>query len=177
MNMLFTILKWLDANVEKAIIIISYFIMSMIVFVEVIKRFCFGTQSPWSTEIPIYLFLMLAWIGCAYNAKVRTHLTFSDVRSRLPRFWQFFCLILDYICWVSLAVIVIYYTVEQVAISRNNYAMITGTDIYVWYFYMSTPLGWALTIYRVTQNLFKDIRNYRNGRPLIETPDFAAAGE
>lgn len=66
---------------------------------------------------------------------------------------------------------------EQVAISRNNYAMITGTDIYVWYFYMSTPLGWALTIYRVTQNLFKDIRNYRNGRPLIETPDFAAAGE
>lgn len=59
------VLKYLDDNIERVIIIISYFMMAAIIFEEVIKRFFFKTQAPWSVQIPIYLFLILAWIGAS----------------------------------------------------------------------------------------------------------------
>ena len=160
-------LRWIDRNLEKVIITICYALMSGIIFVEVIRRFVFHVQAAWSTQIPIYLFLMLVWIGCAYNAKVRTHLTFPELRVRMPYTLQMICLVIDYICWMVLACLVMVFTLEQVEISRMNYAMVLGTELYVWYFYCITPIGWLLVMYRVTQNLFSDIRKFREGAPLV----------
>jgi TRAP-type C4-dicarboxylate transport system permease small subunit len=77
------VLRWLDNNAEKTIILISYVVMAGIIFVEVIRRFVFGQQAPWSSTIPIYLFLWVVWAGCAYNVKLRTHLRFEEFRSRM----------------------------------------------------------------------------------------------
>ena len=51
------ILRWLDDNAEKTVILVCYLSMTGIIFVEVIRRFAFGQQAPWSSTIPIYLFL------------------------------------------------------------------------------------------------------------------------
>ena len=61
------ILRWLDENVEKVIILVNYSVMAAIIFVEVIRRFLFNEQAAWSSTIPIYLFLWVVWIGCAYR--------------------------------------------------------------------------------------------------------------
>lgn len=167
MKLLLKPLIYLYHNIERIIIIIAYVAISSIVFVEVIRRFIFNQQAPWSTVIPIYLFLFLTWIGAAYNAKMRTHLTFDEFRRRLPYTAQFLCLILDYVCWITLACFVIYYSLEQMQICIDNYSIVYGTDLFVWYFYTATPLGWILLVLRVTENLVRDFLNYRAGRPLI----------
>lgn len=166
MNMLCKILRWLDDNVERMIIIISYSLMAGIIFVEVIRRFLLGLQAPWSVQIPIYLYLILAWVGAAYNAKARSHLRFSAFRQKLGPQGRYLCEIFDYLAWVLLAVIVIVVTIEQVQINRDNFSMILGTEIMSWYFLTATPVGWALILYRVTQNFIVDTKNYlqtRNG--------------
>lgn len=160
MLLLKRMLRFIDDNIEKAIIISAYFMMAAIIFVEVIKRFFFHMQAPWSTQIPIYLFLILAWVGASYNAKVRTHLRFEAIRSAMGVKMRYFCSIADYVAWVTLAVIVIYVTVEQVQINRDNFSMVLGTEIMTWYFIAVTPLGWALIFFRVTQNLIEDTRKF-----------------
>jgi len=100
MGILRAILRWFDKNAEKVIIIISYTAMSGIIFVEVIRRFVFSQQAPWSTTIPILLFLWLTWFGASYNIKKRTHLALTEIRSRLPYTMQFALLILDGILWI-----------------------------------------------------------------------------
>ena len=133
-------LKWLDENIEKSIILVSYVLMTAIIFVEVIRRFAFGQQAPWSSTIPIYLFLWVTWIGCAYNCKRRSHLRFEEFRMRLPYSGQFFCLVVDHLVWIGFSILVIY---------------------------TATPIGFALVIYRVLRNLFDDIRRYRNNEPMM----------
>ena len=160
-------LKWLDDNIEKIIILVSYVLMTAIIFVEVIRRFAFGQQAPWSSTIPIYLFLWVTWIGCAYNCKLRSHLRFEEFRMRLPYTGQFFCLVVDHLVWIGFSILVIYYAMEQVMIAKDNWAIVQGTDdVQQWWFYMATPIGFGLVIYRVLQNLFEDIRKFKNREPL-----------
>ncbi len=160
------VLRWLDQNIERILILVGYSIMAGIIFIEVIRRFVFGEQAAWSSTIPIYLFLWVVWTGCTYNVKIRTHLRFDELRVRLPYQAQFACLLLDALLWIIFSVIVIYYTTEQVLLSRDNFAIVQGTDdVLQWWFYTATPLTFSLLIVRVLQNTIEDIRTFWSGKP------------
>ncbi len=160
------LLKWVDDNIEKLVILICYVTMAGIIFVEVIRRFAFNQQAAWSTTIPIYLFLWITWMGAAYNVKIRTHLRFDEFRVRLPYGAQFACLCLDAVLWVVFGVIVTYYAVEQTYIAYDNFAIVQGTDdVLQWWFYMATPTAWTLLLIRVLQNWLEDLATFRRGEP------------
>ncbi len=159
-------LKLVDKYIESVIIFICYFSMAGIIFIEVIKRYVFQVQSPWSTTIPIYLFLWVTWLGASYNVRNRTHLKFDEVRIKLPYNIQFCCQILDVICWYIFSIVVVYYTWEQVTLSRDNFQFVDGTNnVMQWWFYLATPFAWSLIIVRATQNFFDDINNFRQKKP------------
>lgn len=161
------VLRWLDENIEKIIILVNYVAMAAIIFVEVIRRFLFNEQAAWSSTIPIYLFLWICWIGCTYNVKIRAHLKFDEIRSRMPYPAQFACLMLDAVLWIVFSVIVIIYSTEQVLLARDNFAIVQGTDdVLQWWFYLATPLAFVLLIFRVLQNVNNDLAAYRKGEPL-----------
>ena len=161
------LLRWIDANVERMVILVAYIFMAAIIFVEVIRRFLLNEQVAWSSTIPIYLFLWVVWIACAHNVRIRAHLSFDEIRIKLSQRGQLACLMLDSVLWIVFSVIVIYYTAQQVLLSRDNYAIVQGTDdVMLWWFYIATPLAFALLIVRVLQNVVKDISDFRNGRPL-----------
>ncbi len=160
------IVRWLDENIEKVIILINYIAMAAIIFVEVIRRFLFNEQAAWSSTIPIYLFLWVTWIGCTYNVKIRTHLRFDELRVRMSYGGQFACLVMDAALWIGFAIIVIYFSIEQVWLSYDNFAIVQGTDdVMQWWFYTATPIAWGLLIVRVLQNLVEDYGLYRKGEP------------
>ena len=161
------LLRSIDANIERIVILVAYVFMAAIIFVEVIRRFLLNEQVAWSSTIPIYLFLWVVWIACAYNVRIRAHLSFDEIRAKLSERGQLACLMLDAALWIVFSVIVIFYTTRQVLLSRDNFAIVQGTDdVMQWWFYIATPLAFALLIVRVLQNVAKDISDYRNGRPL-----------
>ena len=167
--------RWLDENIEKVVILANYVVMTGIIFVEVIRRFVFGQQAAWSSTIPIYLFLWVTWIGCAYCCKTRSHLGFEEFRIRLPYMGQFLCLVTDHLVWIGFSILVIYFSVEQVKLSYDNFAIVQGTDdVMQWWFYLATPLGFLLVIYRVLQNLLEDIRSFQKGEPMPIKANMAA---
>ena len=160
------ILRWLDENIEKVVIMTAYPIMAMIICVEVVRRFVMNQQVPWSTSIPVMLFLWVTWFGASYNVKQRTHLKMSEVRERMSYNMQFTCQILDAVAWIGFAIIVIYYTYQQTFLAYDNFAIVEGTDnVMQWWFYTATPLAWSLIVYRVLQNLYKDCVIFRNKQP------------
>ncbi|MEL6372491.1 MAG: TRAP transporter small permease [Pseudomonadota bacterium] len=161
------LLRLIDNNIERAIILVSYVAMAGIIFVEVIRRFVLNEQAPWSTTIPVYLFLWIVWFGCSYNVKIRAHLSFDEIRTKLPRTGQFLCLMLDAVLWIVFSGIVVYYTAQQVQLARDNFAIVQGTDdVLQWWFYIATPLAFCLLIFRVLQNVYADVKAYRSGAPL-----------
>tara|TARA_B100000929_G_scaffold240667_1_gene197813 strand:- start:5051 stop:5632 length:582 start_codon:yes stop_codon:yes gene_type:complete len=162
---------WLDAHLEQVVILIAYSGMAGIIFVEVIRRFFFGLQAPWSTSIPVLLFLWLTWFGASLNVKQRTHLSLNEIRMRLPYAGQFACQVLDAVLWIGFGALVIHFTIAQVELAHMNFAIVPGTDnVMQWWFYLATPLAWALIIFRVLQNLASDIARFRRREPFNLQP-------
>lgn len=159
----------IDRHLERTVMVVSYLAIALIIFWGVIDRFIFLDQDPWSTTIPPLLFMIMAWFGAAYNVRLRTHLSFSEFRTSMPRGGQMACLCLDAVLWFGFAVIVVVTTTRLVALSASNFQIVLGTDnVMQWWFLLSAPIAFLMMAARVFENLSDDVRNWRSGEPLVK---------
>ena len=159
----------LDRHLERMFMVTSYLAIALIIFSGVVDRFVFSNQQPWSTTIPPLLFMVMAWFGATYNVRLRSHLNFSEFRSRMGRKAQFMCLCLDNFLWMCFSIIVIVTTARAAALSASNFQIVLGTDNTMqWWFLILAPLAFVLMAARVIENFVEDIENYRTGKDLIQ---------
>jgi TRAP-type transport system small permease protein len=159
----------LDRHLERTIMVYSYLAIAFIIFWGVIDRFIFSNQQPWSTTIPPLLFMIMAWFGAAFNVRLRTHLSFAEFRTAMPRSGQMACLLLDATLWFVFTVIVLVTTTRVTALSASNFQIVLGTDnVMQWWFLITAPMAFVAMAARVFENLADDIRNWRSGEPLIK---------
>ena len=167
--LMYRAVPFIERNLESTLMVVTYLLIGAIIFVEVIRRFVFSEQFPWSTTIPGYLFLIMTWTGCSYNVRLRTHLSFSEFRSKMGRTPQMALLCLDAALWWGICLLVIVTATGVMANAGNNFMIVTGTDnVFVWWFMATLPIAFLLLSGRVFQNLFDDIRKYRTGEEMIE---------
>jgi TRAP-type C4-dicarboxylate transport system permease small subunit len=166
---LYRALPFVERHLERSIMVYSYLAIAFIIFWGVIDRFIFSQQQPWSTTIPPFLFMVMAWYGAAYNIRLRTHLSFAEFRTKMPPSGQLACLILDFLLWFGFALILFVTTCRLTANSAANFQIVLGTDNTMqWWFLITAPIAAVLMAGRAFQNVFEDFRRYRDGEPLIE---------
>jgi TRAP-type C4-dicarboxylate transport system permease small subunit len=77
---------------------------------------------------------------------------------------------MDALVWYAFSAVVLFFTIQQVQLSHDNFAIVQGTDdVMQWWFYMAIPLSFSLLVFRVTQNLVVDTKMFRAKQPLIIT--------
>lgn len=180
--LLYRILPVLDRQLEAWVMVVSYLTIGGIIFFGVIQRFVpdlLGMDPratpawlqpwAWTTTIPPFLFLVMTWVGCSYNVKLRTHLAFSEFRMAMPRGAQFICLTVDAILWIGFSWVVVVTGSRIVANSASNFQIMLGTDnVMQWWFLMSVPLSFIFLVARVMENWLVDLNNFRSGNVMIE---------
>lgn len=166
--LLYKYLPWIERNFEATVMVSTYLLIGAIIFVEVFRRFVLNVQAPWSTTLPPFLFLIMTWAGCAYNVKLRTHLSFAEFRANMPRPLQFACLTLDAVLWIGFSWVVIVTSTQVAANSASNFQIMLGTDnVLQWWFLVSVPLSFVLIAARAMENWLIDLENLRSGDTLI----------
>lgn len=161
------VIRWIDENIESALMFIAYFTIMALMAGSVVQRFVFRTQFSWSISTCVFLFVWLSWLGASYCTKTRTHLRFGEIRLKLPYKLQFACLVLDNVLWVIFAFIVGYYAWEQVVLQYTMGSIVYGTDnIPLWPATLAVPASWALLVVRVIQNMVENIGHFRRKEPL-----------
>ena len=161
----------LDRHLERTIVVYTYIIIAGIIFVGVLQRFIpfLPGQPPWSTTLPPMLFMVMAWFGCSFNVRLRTHLSFNEFRSKFSPSWQMVVLWLDAILWFGFCVIVVTTTARVTANAVSNFMIVPGTNgLMQWWFIITVPIAFILMAGRVLENIVEDMAKYRRGEPLVE---------
>jgi len=168
-NYIYRMVPWVDRNFERMIAVTAYIIIALIIFVGVIERFVFSSQVPWSTTIPPLIFMIMSWYGCSYNVKLRTHLSFSEFRSKMGPRAQYRCLVMDNVLWFVFCIIAVT-TMSRITVNTyDNFAIVLGTDgVMRWWFIVTMPVAFVLMAGRVLSNALIDRRRYLNNETLIE---------
>ncbi len=159
----------IERHLEPTVMVVAYLAIGYIIFAGVVQRFYLSGQPAWSTTLPPFLFLIMTWVGCSYNVKLRTHLAFAEFRKSMPRAGQLFCLLLDAVLWLGFAWIVVVTTFQETVRAAANFAIMLGTDnVMQWWFLGTVPVAFILLAARVIENVKKDLRKYREGGEMIE---------
>lgn len=162
---------FLDRHLERSIVVYTYIIIAGIIFVGVLQRFLpfLPGQPPWSTTVPPMLFMVMAWFGCSFNVRLRTHLSFNEFRTKFSPKWQMAMLWLDAALWFGFCVIVVTTTARVTANAVSNFMIVPGTNgLMQWWFIITVPIAFVLMAGRVLENILEDMQKYREGRPLVE---------
>ena len=165
----FTRIPFMDRHLERGIAVITYLMIAAIIFWGVVDRFVFSSQWSGSTTVPPFLFMIMAWFGCSYNVRLRTHLSFSEFRSKMAPAGQMATLTLDFVLWFCFCWIAITTSLKFTALSADNFQLVDGIDDTMkWWFYITVPVAFTLMSGRVIGNWLEDWSNYKSGEPIIK---------
>ncbi|MTI03264.1 TRAP transporter small permease [Roseibium sp. RKSG952] len=162
------ILRTIDQNAERWLLLVFYTMLVVTMAIEVIRRELFAYSSIWGEEIVRYSFIYLAWIGAAAAVKERAHIRIDVILHYLgPRIKALIYIFGDLVMFV-VALVALYWSFETVHVSAKFGSVSHGLRISMVWFLAAVPLGFTLMIWRLLQSFRRDLRSLRDGTPVFE---------
>jgi TRAP-type C4-dicarboxylate transport system permease small subunit len=162
------ILNALNQNAERWLLLVFYVMLVLTMFVEVVRREVFAYSSIWGEEIVRYSFIYLAWVGAAAAAKERGHIRIDVIMQYVGPRVKALLYIFGDLMMFAVALVAFYWSLETVLVSAKFGSVTHGLRISQVWFLMAVPFGFGLVLVRLTQSLLRDVRDFRNGRPVYE---------
>ena len=78
-------MKFLNEHLEACFIVPLMFLMSIIIFVQVVMRYVFHSSLTWSEEMARYLFVWPVYFSVAYTAKKEAHIRIDAAINIYPK--------------------------------------------------------------------------------------------
>ncbi len=162
------ILRTIDKNAERWLLLVFYVMLVITMAIEVIRRELFAFSSIWGEEIVRYSFIYLAWIGAAAAVKERAHIRIDVILHYLgPRAKALVYMFGDLVMFI-VALVALYWSFETVLVSAKFGSVSHGLRVSMVWFLMAVPAGFALMIWRLLQSFLRDYRSLRDGTPVFE---------
>lgn len=153
-----TVLKWLDANLERALA--GFLLASIVVLiaVNVFLRYVMNASLSWGEELTLWIFVWFVWIAVSLAFQRREHIRITVLTDLMgPRGRKAIeilvsLLILAFL--VTLSVECIKLMLKPFVASQTS--VVLGLPIPI--LYASAPFGAALSGFRVVQHLITTLR-------------------
>lgn len=161
-------LRILNDNAERWLLLVFYVILVVAMSVEVMRREVFSYSSIWGEEIVRYSFIYLAWIGAASAVRERAHIRIDVIMHYLgPRTKALLYMFGDIVMFL-VACVALYWSFETVAVSWKFGSVTDGLRISKVWFLFAVPFGFSLVVLRLIQSFIRDFHSLRAGEPVFE---------
>ncbi len=161
------LLKAIDKNGERYLLLVVYTLVVAVIGIEVVRRFVLSFSSIWGEEIARFAFIYLTWIGASVSVKNRAHIRIDVIYSWVPERHHVWLYMFADVATMAFAVVAFYYSLIPIITSLQFDNVTDGLRINRTFFLAAVPLGFAMTMVRVLQNLVRDHADHRAGRPVF----------
>jgi TRAP-type C4-dicarboxylate transport system permease small subunit len=159
------ILKRLDANGERWLLLGFYTFIVLVIAIEVVRRFGISYSSSWGEEAARYAFIYLVWIGAASAVRERAHIRIDVLSDILPPRGTALLYMFGDLLTLILACGALYWTISPVLTSIQFGSVTDGLRVTRAWFLVAVPFGFSLVALRTIQSMIRDIGDFRSGRP------------
>jgi TRAP-type C4-dicarboxylate transport system permease small subunit len=128
-------------KIEEKFLILNLFIMTAIVFMNVLLRYVFSASLSWVDEAARYMFLWLIWVGADYALANRAHLRITMIPDRMHGKSRIAveCFVLT--IWFCFCVFLGYQGIKLVRIVVTQQQLSTAMQINMGWAYACVPCG------------------------------------
>lgn len=162
------VIKEIDQNGERYLLLPLYTMIVITISVEVIRRMVLSYSSIWAEEAARYAFIYVAWIGASSAIKERAHIRIDVILPLLSKKARSIIYIFGDIVTLILAVLAIYWSMDSVLTSIHFGSVTHGLRVSQAWFLAAVPLGFFMMIIRLLQSIHRDWKDLVAGRPVFE---------
>lgn len=153
------VIKWLDTNFERVTLMILLSLISSLLMFQIIMRYCFSSALPWAEELARYCFVTSAFLCMGYCVKENLLFRIDSLFKLLPAKLQ---KKVDIIMWVISLLFFLFCAIQSVKVTffaAESRMLSTALEMPIYYLYIVATFGFSLTVLRITQHLFKIIKD------------------
>lgn len=159
---------WLDENIERYLLIVTYFYITFIIIMGVFNRFVLQSTSGWEIETARLLFIWLTWIGASLAVRQRSHI-------RIDFIYQYVSDRIEGLLYIFSDLVILAFCVvafEAFVPVLNTTLLYGGSlvtiDVSLVFFQAAIPVGVTLMALRAVQMLALDARSVWNGEQVYQ---------
>ncbi len=152
-------LSFLNKHAEELLGSIMLAAMAVISFLNVFVRYCTNFSFAWSEELTVNLFVFAVMLGTSAMFRESGHLGMSILYNALPRQLRLLCLFLSVAMGVGFFIALGYYGALEVYDEMDIEAVSESLGVPVWWYTISVPILSLLTIFRILQRAYLDLKS------------------
>ncbi len=157
------ILKWLDKNLETAILIICLVVMTVIMGIQIVSRYAFNSSLAWTEELTRYLFVWSGFISISFAVQkkiaIRIDMLVNLLSQRLKAVAMIVCYLLEFALFAYLIPFSYGYLQKTIATRQVSTAMQIPMGIVI----LAPLVGFGLSEVRIIQQIMKEVRSFKGG--------------
>ena len=157
-----SVIKWIDANAEKALASALLAMIVLLIFVNVFMRYIMNASLSWGEELTLWLFVWFVWLGVSYAFHTGDHVRITALRDLLNARTRLNADVMIALCVLVFLLVLTLECIKLImmpfVISQSS--VVLGLPIPI--LYASAPVGAALSTIRVVQHLIRTLRLIAN---------------
>lgn len=159
-------------RVTKGVTVLLLSVVTVMVAVEVVLRYCFGSSLYVTEELTRYLMVWVVFLACSLAVRDNAHINIEIVANRLTgRARASYNLVAQLFLLSFLAFLVVE---GVIALSFQMEQIIPTLNVAIFWFYLAIPVGGTLMILNLLQRMGENLR-ILTGKATHEAPPAAAA--
>ncbi len=155
-------MKFLNEHLEELFIIPLMFVMSIIIFVQVIMRYVFQSSLVWSEELARYMFIWLVYFAVAHTAKNEKHIRIDAAINLYPKKLRPYIEILSELVVLAFSIFIAVTAVTVYNKITWSGQLSPAMRIPMQFIYAAPLIGFILTAIRQAQCIFRRIKAIKN---------------
>lgn len=167
----------LDENAEQFLIYGFYLYLTLIIVLEVFRRFVLNSASLWGEETARFIFIYLTWVGAAWAVRRRQHIRINVLHDFISTRMVGITYVISDIAMLVFAYYSMRWYVPVLLTTREQGALTQALRVNQEYFMVAVLLGFTLLTVRALQMLAWDLKAVLKDRPVYQGEAIFARGE
>ena len=146
-------------KVEEVIMTILMAILAIVMIAAVIFRYFLSNPIPWATEVSIYLFIWLSFIGGSWGLKYGLQASVTFLKDALSENKQRILKIVQDIIMLIFLLIILFYAAKWITLPSVMLQKSTSLGMPMWIPYSAVPVGILFATIHIVARLIRVIKN------------------
>lgn len=146
--------KWLDVKLEEWLLVASFILIILLVFIQVASRYVFNVPVGWSAELSRYLLIWITWISASYAIRKREHIRITLLVDRFSLKAKKVTELFVILVWSLFAFVMAFVGTEVVLALKMTGQTTSTLGVPMWVVYLIIPIGGFLMITRLIQQVY-----------------------
>ncbi|WP_313530811.1 TRAP transporter small permease [Anaerotignum sp.] len=161
-------MKYINDHLEEFFIIPLMFLMSIIIFIQVIMRYAFQNSLVWSEELARYMFVWLVYFAVSYTARREKHIRIDAAINIYPKKLRPYIEILSEIIVLAFSAFIAVTAITVFQKITWSGQLSPAMRLPMQFVYLAPLVGFVLTSVRQIQCVIRRVKALKNHEEVAE---------